>query len=67
MVTHNLGYTKWASRIIKLQDGRIVSFTGDGEQCVPVTGNEPPGTRKASGEHGTEGTAQLRKAAATAI
>jgi putative ABC transport system ATP-binding protein len=34
MVTHNLGYTQYASRIIKLQDGRIVPFSDDDSHCA---------------------------------
>ena len=34
MVTHNLGYTKFASRVIKLQDGKIVSYTDDDASCA---------------------------------
>jgi putative ABC transport system ATP-binding protein len=34
MVTHNLGYTRYASRTIKLQDGRTVPFTDDDSSCA---------------------------------
>ena len=34
MVTHNLGYTKFASRVIKLQDGGIAPFTDEDASCA---------------------------------
>ncbi len=34
MVTHNLGYAKYAGRTIKLQDGRIVPFTDADASCA---------------------------------
>jgi len=34
MVTHNLGYAKYAGRTIKMQDGRIVPFTDADASCA---------------------------------
>jgi len=50
MVTHNLGYTKFASRIIKLQDGRIVSFTDDDAACAVTFDEEEHSSEKAEEE-----------------
>jgi putative ABC transport system ATP-binding protein len=50
MVTHNLGYARYAGRTIKLQDGRIVPFTDADESCA-VTFEEE---RKAAGGNGSD-------------
>ena len=67
MVTHNLGYTKWASRIIKLQDGGIVPFSSDDEYCATVADEEShsSGNGKKDKE-ATEGLTSFQGAAATA-
>ncbi len=43
MVTHNLGYTRYASRTIRLQDGRIVPFSDDDGRCLPASGEQRAG------------------------
>jgi putative ABC transport system ATP-binding protein len=68
MVTHNLGYTKWASRIIKLQDGVIVPYSEDDEFCATVSSNEQdlhPNGNKQGADAAT--LSSLREAAATAL
>jgi putative ABC transport system ATP-binding protein len=49
IVTHNLGYTKYASRIIKLQDGRIVPFSDDDSHCADTFEQEQKTSAEKSG------------------
>ena len=49
MVTHNLGYTKYASRIIKLQDGGIVPFTDTDASCAVAFEDEQEEGRSIAG------------------
>jgi len=58
MVTHNLGYTQYASRIIKLQDGRIVPFSDDDSHCAVTFEQE----QKADAEKGGNGGGTARVA-----
>jgi len=58
MVTHNLGYTRYASRTIKLQDGRIVPFTDDDSHCAVTLEKE----QKADAEKGGNGGGTARVA-----
>ena len=68
MVTHNLGYTKFASRIIKLQDGRIVSFTDDDAACaVTFDGEQHPSESPEEGDTGATHSFTGREAALPAI
>ena len=57
MVTHNLGYTKFASRTIKLQDGRIVPFTADDDHCATTLDTERRSETAAEG--GSSALSQL--------
>ena len=67
LVTPNIGYTKWASRVIKLQDGRIVSFTGEDEYCATVADSEQRGAAAAEEEPEGAGPASMREAVAPAV
>ena len=40
MVTHNLGYTRYASRTIRLRDGKIVPFDEDDSRCATTSEEE---------------------------
>jgi putative ABC transport system ATP-binding protein len=62
MVTHNLGYTRYASRTIKLQDGRIVPFTNDDSSCAVTFETE----RKTAAEGGDSSGADCIAAPVTA-
>jgi putative ABC transport system ATP-binding protein len=63
MVTHNLGYTRYASRTIKLQDGRIVPFTDEDSTCAVTFEKE----RNAAEEDDRRGTAQMAVPAAAEV
>ena len=55
MVTHNLGYTRYASRTIRLQDGRIVPFTEEDARCATVLEAEQHGGAPPAGGGGHTG------------
>jgi len=59
MVTHNLGYARYASKTIRLQDGRIVPFTDADGRCqeTAVPERSEDGTTTAKLTSGAEAVA----------